>query len=336
MTILNTFRRFLPPPLRLFSWREHPLDGKLLLFERNTGLNVLLEGEETAALQRIAPRTLLIAVTNVCNLSCPFCFRDLTYPSDWTFDNLLEFCQQADEWGVLEVAFGGGEPMWFPRWEEFIHELYATTRLGINFTTNGMRLTGDFLDAIAGKYGQIRVSLYDTNHWTDTIRLMVKHEARFGVNWLITPEELDCIQVRFDELMALGVRDFLLLGYKGDEFPAMHFAPDDYRRFSDWLNRMYAEHDDITLKLDVCWGKMLPDVPRLFIEGDCGAGDDFLSLTSHKQIKLCSFHPGGIPFDTLDGVRCYWERTRHHRVLVMMGGCGRLPARGLIHVEGGN
>ncbi|MEO8609306.1 MAG: hypothetical protein ABI690_15550 [Chloroflexota bacterium] len=70
--MLNTYRPFLPTEVRGIPWRAHPLDGKLLLFERDTGLNALLEGDETAHLSRIAPRTLLVAITNACNLTCDF------------------------------------------------------------------------------------------------------------------------------------------------------------------------------------------------------------------------------------------------------------------------
>ena len=42
------FAPYLPAPLRDITWRTHPLDGKLLLFDRLTGLNILLEGEECA------------------------------------------------------------------------------------------------------------------------------------------------------------------------------------------------------------------------------------------------------------------------------------------------
>src|SRR5689334_20210323 len=116
-TLLTSYSDYLPPALREIDWQMHPLDGGLLLFNRDTGLNIKMEGEETAELRRVAPRTLLIAVTNVCNLQCHFCYRNLASASDWTYDNLLEFCQQASEWGVLEAAFGGGEPTLFKDWE---------------------------------------------------------------------------------------------------------------------------------------------------------------------------------------------------------------------------
>jgi MoaA/NifB/PqqE/SkfB family radical SAM enzyme len=331
MSLEVDYLSFLPPTLRTLNWRAHPMDNKLLLFERDTGLNALLEGEETAHLQRLAPRTLLVAITNACNLTCDFCYRDLESRSLWRYETLMQFCQEIDQWGVLEVAFGGGEPMLFPRWQEFIHELYDTTKLCLNFTSNGMLLTEDFLRSIEGKYGQIRVSLYEDNHYAETIKLLVKSGARFGVNWLITPAEFPTIEAKFMQLLTLGVRDFLLLSYKGSD-TAMHLNADECQRFSDFLNRIYQQlGTTVTLKLDVCWGNTLPEVPRLFQSEDCGAGDDFLSITSDKLIKPCSFQQtsGGIPFDTVDDLRAIWNKRRQKRQPALIGGCARLPDRGL-------
>lgn len=329
MNNLTSFIDYLPPPIQHLKWRTHPQDGKMLLFERDTGLNVLLEGDETAHLTRIAPRTLLVAVTNVCNLQCHFCYRNLKSPSDWTVDSLLDFCKQADEWGVLEMAFGGGEPMLFPEWERFIHQLYDETQLAVNFTTNGMYLTDEFLGSIAGKYGNIRLSLYDTNHYEDTIRLLVKNGARFGVNWMITPDDLPTLEHKFLRLLELGVRDFLLLSYKGAD-ARLHFSHEHNVEFADFLNRMYKSLNGLAqLKLDVCWGKSLPDVPRLFTHEDCGALDDFISITSDKQLKPCSFHQWTVPFDTLNDVRAFWEKHRQRMIPAATGGCARLPDRAL-------
>lgn len=328
-TLLSTYLNYLPPTLRNLDWQTHPLDGALLLFDRKTGLNIKLEGDETAHLQRMAPRVLLIAVTNVCNLQCHFCYRNLASPSEWTYENLLEFCRQASEWGVLEVAFGGGEPTLFKNWQHFINELYTTSRLCINFTTNGMFLTDDFLHSIEGKYGNIRLSLYDTNHSIQTIERLVACGARFGVNWLITPEELPTLESNFLKLLSTGVRDFLLLSYKGSD-SYMHFQRPHYEEFATLINKLYAASGGLAqIKLDSCWGNLLPSVPRLFETPDCGAGDEFLSITSDRQIKPCSFHHWTIPFQTLADVRHFWENTRQTRQAAHMKGCARLPMRGL-------
>src|SRR5688572_6013372 len=111
--ILTTYRDYMPPEVRGLDWRLHPLDGKLLLFERQSGLNALLEGEETAHLERIAPRTLVIAITDICNLNVHFCDRNLESASAWTYDSLLNFCQEASAWGGLGMAAGRRDPMLF-------------------------------------------------------------------------------------------------------------------------------------------------------------------------------------------------------------------------------
>jgi MoaA/NifB/PqqE/SkfB family radical SAM enzyme len=328
---VSSFLQHLPPPLQNLVWRAHPLDGKLLLFDRNSGLNVLLEGEETAHFKRIAPRTLLIAVTNACNLACSFCYRDLSLPSVWRYETLLDFCQQADQWGVLEVAFGGGEPTIFPEWGQFINELYDSTQLAVNFTTNGIRLTHEFLKQIAGKYGQIRVSLYEDNHWADTITRLAGESARFGVNWLVHPGELEVIETKFMRLLMLGVRDFLLLSYKGSD-PTMHLNAQQREQFTAFVRRIYAQFGNmIQIKLDVCWGDSLGDIPRLFAEPDCGAGSDFLSITSDKHVKACSFQQSstGIPFETIEELQAVWMRMSRQHQPAQIAGCARLPNRGI-------
>ena len=83
-------KQYLPTSIRNLPWKAHPLDGKLLLFERNTGLNILLEGDEMLHFRRAAPRTLLIAVTNACNLTCDYCYRDLKSRSLWGYETLLQ------------------------------------------------------------------------------------------------------------------------------------------------------------------------------------------------------------------------------------------------------
>lgn len=324
---ISPFLMYLPPEMRQFNWQPHPLDRKLLLFNRDTGLNVLLEGDETAHLQRIAPRTLLIAVTNICNLSCSFCYRDLKLASAWTYQSLLEFCRAASDWGVLEVAFGGGEPMLFKGWERFIQELYDTSSLCINFTTNGMLLSDSFLKSIEGKYGNIRISLYDTNHWSTTIQRLVSNGARFGVNWLITPDELPQIEAKFLNLLGLGVRDFLLLSYKGNDL-TLHLNDHQLDVLANFIRRMHTALNGVAqIKLDVCWGNVIEGVPVLFERKDCGAGDDFISITSDRQIKPCSFHHWSIPFQSLDDVRTYWEARRKQRQAAAIAGCARLQYR---------
>ncbi|NDJ53043.1 MAG: radical SAM protein [Chloroflexi bacterium] len=325
--LLEPYLAHLPTSLRALPWRGLPLDGKLLLFERSSGLNILLEGQETAALRQTAPRTLLIAVTNHCNLSCPFCYRDQSSASTWNFDDLLGFCQAADRWGVLEVAFGGGEPLLFPRWAAFIEALYTTTKLAINFTTNGSLLRPAFLQRVGPKLGQIRLSLYDDNDYRSTLKLLRAAPVRYGVNWLITPQALAHAEATLADLLAHGVQDFLLLRYKG---PDRHLNLDQTQsaELAAFVRQAHAAlGSQISLKVGSCWGSTLDGVPRLFDHHDCGAGVAFLSITSDKQVKPCSFHHWTAPFQTFEDVRRIWQDLRDQPQPAYLAGCARRPAQ---------
>ena len=178
----------IPVPEALANLRRFALDGALLLFDRDTGLNAHCEGDETAELRQCAPRMVQFGITNKCNLACTFCSRDLAACSEWTADEVFAILKELAEEGVLEVAFGGGEPWLFPGFSELVSRLYDHTSLAVNVTTNGLALTADKLAKIHGKFGQLRLSLYDNNEWRQRVVMLAEQRARFGVNYLLTPE----------------------------------------------------------------------------------------------------------------------------------------------------
>jgi MoaA/NifB/PqqE/SkfB family radical SAM enzyme len=148
------------------NFRKHALDNAALLFDRDRGLNILLPGQSE---RRQAPRVLQIGLLTPCNLTCSFCYRDQSAPSRLTADFLLNLLSEAAQWGVLEVAFGGGEPLLFRGFPELVRRLHDTTPLGINFTTNGTLLTPDVLAQLSGAVSEIRVSAYPDNHYRRTL-----------------------------------------------------------------------------------------------------------------------------------------------------------------------
>ena len=164
------------------GYRRLPLDGKLLLFDRESGTNVLLEGDETAHYRQVAPRVLQVSLTNVCNKACAFCYRPLDAASGWRYDEMLELAHVAARWGVLELAFGGGEPTMFPRFAELLSDIWHQTPLCPNFTTNGTLLTQKLLARIEGVYGQIQISIYDDeNYWAVIERPLAALRAEYGI-----------------------------------------------------------------------------------------------------------------------------------------------------------
>jgi hypothetical protein len=204
-------------------------------------------------------------------------------------------------------------------------DLRADPRLCVNFTTNGLRLTEELLSEMRGKYGQIRLSLYEDNNYASSIGLLVTCGARFGVNRMVVPQMLPTFENQVRDLIRKGVRDFLFLRYKGSD-NALHLSFDEIKRFGEIVARLYLEfRSAVTLKLDICWGQEIGGVPLLFTINDCGAGDEFLSITSDKKVKICSFveTADAIAFNSTLDLQRIWGRVRGECEPLSITGCGR-------------
>lgn len=318
-------------PSWLRHMRPYALDGALLLFDRDTGLNALLDGPETAHLVRRAPRVLQFALTNHCNLACTFCSREVDARSEWTLDGAATFLSEMAAHGVLEVAFGGGEPLVFKRFAELVCRLYDETPLAISFTTNGTLLDRPLLDRLAGKIGQVRLSIYDDADWRSQVRLLASAGARFGINHLVTPARATTLTDTVLELVELGARDVLLLSYNGED-RSLHLAPEALARLDAEVVALHrALRGRAELKLDVCWGNRLPSVPRAIEpENGCGAGRDHLVITSDHGVQPCSFHHRSWPFETADEAMEIWRaQAAPMRGPTAAPGCAREPGFGL-------
>ena len=233
------------------------------------------------------------------------------------------------EAGVLEVAFGGGEPFAFPGMTELVCRLYEQTPLAVNLTTNGLLLTTEILRQIAGKVGQLRLSLYEDNDWPATVARLVEQRMRFGINYLVTPARLPQLEVTVLDLVARGCRDVLLLSYNGHDH-ALHLQPAQARDLAQRVRELSrALRGRCDLKLDVCWGERMESVPRLFDPADCGAGVEFVALTSDRTLRPCSFHHLAFPIESAQDVLRHWRNRRTMLTAARDPGCARLAHTGL-------
>ncbi|QSQ18839.1 radical SAM protein [Pyxidicoccus parkwayensis] len=281
------------------DWRPHALDGALLWFHRRTGTNLRIDGPHTRHLRRRAPRLVLFGITNACNLTCSFCSRDREARSEWTVDSAFEVLAGLARAGTLEVAFGGGEPLAFRGFDTLVRRLASETPLAVHVTTNGTLLDDERLARLAPSLGEVRVSLYDDNDWEACVRRLARAGQTFGVNILATPERVPLLPAQLRTLHGLGCRDVALLRYVGND-SKLRLGAEDEARLTDVL-----ADSPLRTRLSVCFGDALVEVPRLF-GGDCGAGLDFVTLTSDRRLKACSFQGPGLPVQSADDVLAAW------------------------------
>lgn len=322
-------------PKELLHLRRHALDAALLCFDRDTGLSALVDGDEVAHLRRTAPRVLQVAITNHCDLSCGFCSRDASAESRWSAESAFVLLSEMAAHGVLEVAFGGGEPLVFKGFVELVERLYHQTPLAISFTTNGTQLTLGLLTRLAKVIGQVRVSVYDEADWRAQVRLLAASPARFGINYLVTPARAPHLTDTVLELVELGARDVLLLSYNGPD-RSLHLNGAACTQLGADVRALHrALLGQAELKLDVCWGDRVEAPRALAMDVPCHAGLDALVLTSDRKVAPCSFHHVALPFETADDVMAIWRaRQREMSTPTRAAGCARSPDFGLVGWRG--
>lgn len=291
--------------------RTVPLDGAIVTFDRRTGVALIGEGEETRDLVMQAPRVVQMGITNVCNFSCDYCSRPLHAPSEWTAASAFDFLGEMAEAGTLEVAFGGGEPLAFKGFVELCERLHRETPLAVSVTTNGSLLTDVNLARLAPVLGQLRLSLHDERDWRLPLARLGRSTVRFGVNLLVTPAVLPRMESIVLEAVALGAHDVLLLGYHGPD-DRQHLSPTEDRALAQSM-RLLARATRVRFAADVCFGERLGPLPTEKLgapRSDCGAGRDFVVVTSDRAMRPCSFHHDAVPFADARGLIELFARER--------------------------
>lgn len=292
------------------------LDGAALFFDPASGVNRLIRNNTTRNLRRRAPRSLQVGLVSTCNLTCGFCYRDAKADNKLSREFLVDFLGRAADWGVLEVAFGGGEPLLFPEFPEMLQELRVKTPLALNFTSNGTLLDSKMLERLGDSPNEIRISAYPDNSYRETIRMLKGRNV--GVNWLVTPANFGLIETYARDFIELGARNILLLGYMGAD-ESMCLSPSNLAQLRSSILRMRGA----PLRLHICWYPLLSDLPHLFDRGDCGAGDEFLTITPDRCVQACSFSSKKWPFDDIEDVVRIYQELRDAKPAAEIGGCTR-------------
>jgi hypothetical protein len=192
------------------------------VFERNSGLNVLLEEVRVSpARWSAAPRQVSIALTNACDSACSYCFA----PKDLAAldaQQLVTWLDELDSNGCLGVGFGGGEPTLFPQFAEVCHYAAHSTGLAVSFTTNGHHLDGPLISALAGSVHFVRVSMDGVGPTYEALRgrpfaalraslQRVRALSPFGINYVVNSRTLADLDAATSFAAGMGATEFLLL-----------------------------------------------------------------------------------------------------------------------------
>ncbi|MBI5068375.1 MAG: radical SAM protein [Deltaproteobacteria bacterium] len=210
-----------PTPIR-HEWKSRAEPGGLHLFDRVTGLNVLLDEIRVAPQHwSTAPRQVSVALTNACDLSCSFCFAPKRR-AELPFETLIQWLVELDEDGCLGVGFGGGEPTKYPRFVDLCRLTARRTQLAVTFTTHGHSFDRSLAAKLKGSVHFIRVSMDGVGTTYEALRGrpfseflvrldVIKSVAPFGINFLVNAQTIPCLDTAARIAGDFGAAEFLLL-----------------------------------------------------------------------------------------------------------------------------
>lgn len=152
----------------------------------------------------MAPRYVSVALTNACELSCPYCYASKK-PARLGAHAISNWLRELDRNGCLGVGFGGGEPTLHSEFTKICRATTNETGMAVSFTTHGHRITEELAKQLRGSVHFIRVSVdgigqtYETNRGRAFGDLekridLISGICRFGINVVIgdgTAWELD-------------------------------------------------------------------------------------------------------------------------------------------------
>jgi MoaA/NifB/PqqE/SkfB family radical SAM enzyme len=267
----------------------------LHFYDRVTGLHVLADEVRIPAKDRDGgPEVISIAVTNVCDLSCAFCYAPKSRHT-LSVPEIIHWCRELDQLGTLEVAFGGGEPTLFPGLAEACRTIWTETKLGISITTHGQHLTEQLWETLKGFVSVVRISidapepLYSSIRGVPLARVMknirrMEGEVPIGINTVVNTQTLDSL----DELAAivrdLGAVDWLLLPQI--ENGKFTLSDSEWQRLDNWI---ISHGDDLSLRTTTN--------ARAYLTGPFLLDDspeDYAHISANGYLRRCSYESGGI------------------------------------------
>jgi len=255
-----------------------------------------------------APLVAHWAVTYRCNLQCPACYCQggPRRPDALGFRQRLAMIRRLGQWGVLEVALGGGEPTVLPELPRLLAALRAEAIVP-NVTTNGLITRRAMIQALAQHAGIVHLSadrpeLLDAVRGPGAFRQVAEAicrlrdaGARLGVNLLLTPENVQDIRRSLDALTGLGIRQITMLRPKGP-WCAAHWPGfprlKDLRPLASDLGAYLAEQPPLRLYVDTAlrgmWAQLgLLEDPEPEVAG-CGGGQTHVGVTPEGDVYPCS------------------------------------------------
>jgi MoaA/NifB/PqqE/SkfB family radical SAM enzyme len=284
------------------------------LFDRHSGLNVLVdELRPKDDICSTSPRQVSIALTNLCDLHCAYCYAP-KHKASLQKDQVLGWLNELDTEGCLSIGFGGGEPTLHPDFVNICRRAAGETQLAVTFTTHGHRLTQQLVERLKGSIHFARISVdgvgrtYEEQrgkHFASLLRAMesIASLSPFGINVVVnerTIGELDAICALAQKF---GASELLLLPQQATTTVASINRVVD-RALKDWVSHYRGK---IRLAVSEVGASGLPTCDPLPDERGLQA---YAHIDASGVLRASSFSHAGVKIDEA-GVMSALDRLRN-------------------------
>ena len=261
-----------------------------------------------------APEAVHWAITYRCNAGCLDCYaarHRATESSELSTAEALQVVDRIAEWGVFQVAIGGGEPLMRGDLLNVIH--HANNRgLTVHLTTSAISLDEKQLTLLAEGLTCLQVGIRHSEilskspagqaaKLSDLYKKAEQLDLKLGVNLM-----LNCTVLRnFDEIIGrlvnLGFCQITLLRYKPphslDQWLKESPGLEELVGVEDQIANVIDRYPDLALRIDCSLSFLERKLPRKTANDaglrGCVAGDRIIALAPDGSMYPCSqlVHP---------------------------------------------
>jgi sulfatase maturation enzyme AslB (radical SAM superfamily) len=270
------------------------------MFNRRTGANILIdEAKVPATMWAKAPRQVSVALTNTCDLRCPYCYAP-KYQANLDSMHLMEWLNEFDENGCLGVGFGGGEPTLHPDLPLLCRYVTESTGLAVTFTTHAHRLDDRIAADLRGNVHFIRVSMDGVGATYEMLRGrpfstlrcrldIIRELAPFGINFVVNALTMADLDAALTLAAEVGASEFLLL----PEQPVHGREGIDSRTIRELHRWVKSYRGTIPLSISEMWAGGLPARCN-HLAGETGLRA-YAHIDASGVIKRSSYDESGVP-----------------------------------------
>ena len=203
-----------------FLFKRYKAEKYTVLFNQNTGFFARIEDSHNAEplYSEHGPELLDISITNYCERSCYFCYRNSSKSGKtMSFKDYEYILKQAVDCGVLQVALGGGNPNQHYDFNKILEVTKEKYNIVPSYTTNGDGLTKDIIAASKKYCGAVAISYYKPKHlFYSNLKKLINAGIKTNVHFVLSSNTIEsAIEILARGLKYLeGVNAFIFLLYK--------------------------------------------------------------------------------------------------------------------------